>query len=181
MQWKSGEHGLLLATSSQWHNQWLSLILFSSWINTALYHLLVSHGHFLIMYISRQIQNTSRQNRKPHAKNKNLTKTSQQKQNTSQQNQKPHSKTKDLTAKTKYLTAKANTHGKTKAILLLLWSIWFCREVFCFCREVFGFAVMFLFLPWQLWATIFQRYKIPARKTSCEKKVLKSVIIVCSV
>ena len=119
---------------------------------------------------SRQIQNTSRQNRKPHAKNKNLTKTSRQKQNTSQQNQKPHSKTKDLTAKTKYLTAKANTHGKTKAILLLLWSIWFCREVFCFCREVFGFAVMFLFLPWQLWATIFQRYKIPARKTSCEKK-----------
>ena len=49
---------------------------------------------------------------------------------------------------------KANTHGKTKAILFLLWSIWFCREIFgfavrflvfpwcfCFCREVFGFAV----------------------------------------
>ena len=51
-----------------------------------------------------------------------------------------HGKTKNLTAKTKYLTAKANTQGKTKAILLLLWSIWFCREVFFFCREVFGFA-----------------------------------------
>ena len=110
-----------------------------------------------------------------HDKTKNLTgntkyltaklKTSRQKQNTSQQNQKPHSETKDLTAKTKYLTAKANTHGKTKAILPLLWSTWFCYEVFCFCREVFGFAVMFLFLLWQLWATIFQRYKIPTRKT----------------
>ena len=118
---------------------------------------------------SRQIQNTSRQNQQPHAKNKNFTKTSRQKQNTSQQNQKPHSKTKDLTAKTKYPMAKANTHSKTKAILLLLWSTWFCHEVFCFCREVFGFAMMFLFLPWQLWATISQRYKIPARKTSCEK------------
>ena len=40
-------------------------------------------------------------------------KTSRQKQNTSRQNQKPHDKTKDL-------TAKANTQGKTKAILLLL-------------------------------------------------------------
>ena len=52
-------------------------------------------------------------------------------------------------SKTKNRTAKTNAHGKTKAILLLLWSIWFCREVFgqccreifCFCREVFGFAV----------------------------------------
>ena len=40
------------------------------------------------------------------------------------------------------MTAKANTHSKNKALLLLLWCIWFCREVFqCFCREVFGFAV----------------------------------------
>ena len=31
---------------------------------------------------------------------------------------------------------------------------WFCREVFCSCRDVFGFAVTFLVLPWQLWATI---------------------------
>ena len=62
------------------------------------------------------------------------------------------------------ITAKANTHSKTKALLLLLWSIWFCREVFCFCREVFGFAVRyfvfavrFLVLLWQLWATIQNR------------------------
>ena len=40
-------------------------------------------------------------------------KTSRKKQNTSRHNQKPHGKTKDL-------KAKANTHGKTKAILLLL-------------------------------------------------------------
>ena len=112
---------------------------------------------------SRQKQNTPRQNRKPHGKNKiphgktkNLTaktkyltakpKTSRQKQNTSRQNQKPHGKTKYFTAKTKYryLTAKANTHGKTKLFC-------FCCEVFCFCREVFCFALMFLFLPWSFW------------------------------
>ena len=61
-----------------------------------------------------------------HGKNKNIT----AKPKTSRKNQKPHGKTKDLTAKPnasgqkpntlKYLTAKANTHGKTKAILLLL-------------------------------------------------------------
>ena len=54
----------------------------------------------------------------------------------SRKKQKPHGKNKI-------------PHGKTKAILL--WSIWFCREVFCFCREVFGFAIMFLFLPWGFW------------------------------
>ena len=64
------------------------------------------------------------------------------------------------------------SHQLKKAILLLLWSIWFCREVFCFCREVFGFAIMsscfcpevfgfalrflvspwgILFLPWRFW------------------------------
>ena len=58
---------------------------------------------------------TSRQNRKPHGKNKNLT----AKPKTSLQNQRPHGKTKYFTAKTKYLTAKANTHGKTKAISFL--------------------------------------------------------------
>ena len=83
---------------------------------------------------------TSQQKQKPHGKTKNSLrgrrskrkrkgiwartkakpKTSQQKQNTSRQDQKPHCKTKDLTAKTKYLTAKANSHVKTKAILLLL-------------------------------------------------------------
>ena len=131
---------------------------------------------------SRQKQNTSPQNRKPHGKNKNLTakpKTSQQKQNTSRQNQNPHGKTKDLTAKPNTSQQKPNTSRKSKyprqikikAILFLLWCIWFCREVFgfavryfvfavrflvlpwcfCFCREVFGFAVMFLFLPWGFW------------------------------
>ena len=76
---------------------------------------------------SKNNAKTSRQNQKPHGKNKK----------TSRQNQRPHGKTKYFTAKTKYLTAKANTHGKTKAILFLLWSI-------CFCREVFGFAVTVL-------------------------------------
>ena len=47
----------------------------------------------------------------------------------SRKKQKPHGKNKI-------------PHGKTKAILL--WSIWFCREVF-------GFAIMFLFLPWGFW------------------------------
>ena len=63
-------------------------------------------------------------------------------------------------------------------ILFLLWCIWFCREVFCFWREVFGFAVRYFFLCcdvfgfavryfvfavrflvllWQLWATIQNR------------------------
>ena len=98
---------------------------------------------------------------KPKTSRQPKTKYLTAKPKTSRQKQKPHGKTKYFTAKTKYLTAKANTHGKTKAILLLLWSIWFCREVFCFCREVFcfcrevfGFAVRFLVLPWQLWATI---------------------------
>ena len=43
---------------------------------------------------------------------------------------------------------KANTNGKTKAILFLLWSIWFCREVFGFAVRYFVFAVRFLVLPW---------------------------------
>ena len=108
---------------------------------------------------SRQKQNTSRQNRKPHGKNKNLT----AKPKTSLQNQRPHGKTKYFTAKTKYLTAKANTHGKTKAILLLLWSIWFCREVFDFAVRYFVFAVRFLVLLWQLWATVDPPLPPPAR------------------
>ena len=84
----------------------------------------------------------------------------------SRQNQKPHGKNKIPHGKNKL------PYGKTKAILL--WSIWFCREVFGFAImflflpwgfwfrcEVFGFAVRyfvfavtFLVLPWQLWATI---------------------------
>ena len=60
---------------------------------------------------SRQKQNTSRQNQKPHDKTENLT----AKPKISRQNQK-----RNFTAKTKYFTAKPNTHGKTKAILFLL-------------------------------------------------------------
>ena len=93
---------------------------------------------------SRQKQNTSRQNQKPHGKNKI-----------------PHGKNKNLTAKTKTSRQKQRPHGKSKyprqnqSYFLLLWSIWFCRGVFCFCREVFGFAVRYfafvvrsLVLPW---------------------------------
>ena len=98
---------------------------------------------------SRQKQNTSRQKRKTPGKNKNLTAKTKYlttKPKTSRQKQRPHDKTKYFTAKTKYLTEKANTHSKTKAILLLLWSIWFSREVCCFCLEVFVFAVRYFVL-----------------------------------
>ena len=73
--------------------------------------------------LSRQNQKPHGKNKIPHGKTENLTaktKTSRQKQNTSRQNQNPHGKTKYFTAKTKYLTAKANTHSKTNAILFLL-------------------------------------------------------------
>ena len=102
----------------------------------------------------------SRQNQKPHDKNKNITakpKTSRQKQNTSRQNQIPHGKTKYFTAKTKDLSAKAKQSyfGFSVKYLVLPRGFWFCREVFRFCREVFGFAVRyfvfavrFLVLPW---------------------------------
>ena len=92
----------------------------------------------------------SRQNQKPCGKN-----------NASRQNQKPHGKmkiphgkTKYFTAKTNSQTAKANTHSKTKAILPLLWSIWFCCEVFGFAVRYFVFTARFLVLPWRLWATV---------------------------
>ena len=100
-----------------------------------------------------------------HGKTKNLTAKTKYltaktkylttKPKTSRQNQRPHGKTK-YTAKTMQIPHghEANTHGKTKAILLLLWSIWFCREVFGFAVRYFVFAVRFLVLPWQLWATI---------------------------
>ena len=85
---------------------------------------------------------------------------------------------------------KANAHGKTQAILFLLWSIWFFREVFgfalryfCFCREVFGFAVryfvfavMFLFLPWQLWATIALCLPLLDRPKKREKTILQGAL-----
>ena len=74
-----------------------------------------------------------------------------------------HDKTKNLTAKPK--TSRQNqihskNHANTswpkpiptakpiKAILLLLWSIWFRRDVFVFAARYFVFAVRFLVLPW---------------------------------
>ena len=114
-----------------------------------------------------------------HGKTKNLmakTKYLTAKPKTSRQKQKPHGKTKNLTAKTKYLTTKPKTsrqnqilhsknqipvpHSKSKyprqnkAILLLLWGILFLPWGFLFCLDVFVFAMKFLVLPWQLWATI---------------------------
>ena len=104
-----------------------------------------------------------------HGKTKNLT----AKTKTSRQNQKPHGKNKIPHGKTKNLTAKRNTSqqkqnsfgfavgicfcrevfgfccelfGFAARSLVLPWG--FCREVFCFCRELFGFAVRFLFLRW---------------------------------
>ena len=123
-----------------------------------------------------------------HGKTKNLT----AKTKTSRQNQKPHGKNKIPHGKTKNLTAKPNTSpqkqnsfgfavgicfwrevfgfccevfGFAVRSLVLPWGFWFCREVFCFCREVFGFAVRYfvfavrflvlpwgiLFLPWGFW------------------------------
>ena len=56
--------------------------------------------------------------------------------------------------------------------LFLPWGFRFCREVFCFCRGVFGFAVRyfvfamrFLVLPWQFWATV------PFTFLGCEPRV----------
>ena len=126
---------------------------------------------------SWQIQNTSRQNRKPHVKNKTLTakpKTSREKQNISRQNQKRHGKTKDLTAKPNTSQQKPNTlrqkqiptakpklfcsrcevFGFAVSFLVLLWGILFLLWGFWLCRDVFVFAVRFLVLPWQLWTTI---------------------------
>ena len=89
----------------------------------------------------------SRQNQKPHGKNKirhGKTKKLHGK------NKIPHGKTKNLTAKTKYLTAKPKTsrqnqilHSKNKIALVLPW-------VFAF-FTVFGFAVRSLVLPWGFW------------------------------
>ena len=121
----------------------------------------------------------SRQNQKPHGKNKNLTanpKTSQQKQNMSWQNQNPHGKTKDLMAKPNTSQQKSNTSRQKQTPMAKPKLFCSCSEVFgfdvryfvfavrflvfpwgilvlpwCFCCEVFGFAVMFLFLPWGFW------------------------------
>ena len=108
---------------------------------------------------SRQKPNNSRQNRKPHAKNKNLTakpKTSRQKQKphgktenltaktkTSRQNRKPHGKNKNLTAKPKTSRLKRKPHGKTENLTAKTKTSRQNRKfcLFCFCHEVFGFAV----------------------------------------
>ena len=92
----------------------------------------------------------SRQNQKPHGKNKNVTakpKTSRQKQNTSRQSQKPHGKNKIPHSKTKKLTAKPNTSQREQNSFGFAVGICFCRKVFGFCCEVFGFAVRSLVLP----------------------------------
>ena len=77
---------------------------------------------------------------------------SRQKQNTSRQNRKPHGKTKNLTAKTKYLTTKPKPslqnqrpHGKTKYFTakflvskkFLPWGFWFCCDS---CGQPYCFA-----------------------------------------
>ena len=104
----------------------------------------------------------SRQNQKPHGKNKirhGKTKKLHGK------NKIPHGKTKNLTAKTKYLTAKPKTsrqnqilHSKNKIALVLPWVFAFFHSIW-FCREVFGFAVRFLVLPWQLYGTVYIQWR----------------------
>ena len=92
---------------------------------------------------SRQKQNTSRQNQKPHGKTENLTakpRTSWQNQKLHGKNKIPHGKTKDLTAKLKTSQQKPNTSWQNQIPLAK-------PKLFCFCCEVFGFAVRFLFLP----------------------------------
>ena len=93
----------------------------------------------------------SRQNQKPHGKNKipygkteNLTaktKTSQQKQNTSRQNQNSHGKTKDLTTKPNTSQQKPNTSRQKQIPTAKPTLFCFCREVFCFTVRYFVIAV----------------------------------------
>ena len=136
------------------------------------------HALYTYFYDGRPL---SRQNQKPHGKNKNIT----AKPKTSWQKQKHHGKTKNLTAKPNTSQQKQNSFdfavgicfcrevfgfccevfGFAMRSLVLPWGFWFCREVFCFCCEVFGFAVRYfvfavrfsvlpwgiLFLPWGFW------------------------------
>ena len=90
------------------------------------------------------------------AKTKNLTwkpKTSWQKQTTSRQNQKPHGKTKHLTAKPNTLQQKPNTSWQKQIPMAKL-------KLFSY----FVFAMRFLVLPWQLWATISATHQSQNRK-----------------
>ena len=84
-----------------------------------------------------------------HGKTKNLT----AKTKTSRQNQKPHGKNKIPHGKTKNLMAKPNTSQQKQNSFGFAVGICFCHEVFGFCREgfvfvvrYFVFAVRFLFL-----------------------------------
>ena len=78
------------------------------------------------------------------AKTKYLTakpKTSRQNQNTSRQNQNPHckilhSKNQIPHGKSKYPRQNQSYFDFAVKYLVLPWSFWFCRDVFCFCREV---------------------------------------------
>ena len=76
-------------------------------------------------YVGPQL---SRQNQKPHGKNKIPH---------ARQNQKPHGKTKDLTAKPNTSQQKPNT-SRQKQIPTAK------PKLLCFCCEVFGFAVTVL-------------------------------------
>ena len=80
--------------------------------------------------LSRQKQNTSRQNRKPNGKNKNLT----AKPKTSRQKQKPHGKTENFV----YFVFAVKFLVLPWRILFLPWGFWFCREVFGFAVTVVG-------------------------------------------
>ena len=98
---------------------------------------------------------TWRQNRKPHGKTKDLMakpNTSQQKPNTSRQKQIPTAKPKLFCScsevfgfATRYFVFAVRYFGF--AVMLLSWGFWFCCDVFVF-------AMRFLVLPWQLWATV---------------------------
>ena len=105
--------------------------LYSSWVPPLYYIYMVTHNC--------------------HGKTKNLT----AKTTTSRQNQKPHGKNKIPHGKTKNLTAKPNTSQQKQNSFGFAVGICFCREVFGFCCEVFGFAVRSLVLPWRLGFCLF--------------------------
>ena len=77
-----------------------------------------------------------------HGKTKNL----KAKTKTSRQNQKPHGKNKIPHGKNKNLTAKPNTSQQKQNSFGFALGICFSREIFGFCCGVFGFAVRFLVL-----------------------------------
>ena len=113
-----------------------------------------------LLFIDPKLRKTSRQNQKPHVKNKiphNKTKNLTAKPKTSRQNQILHRKSQIPHGKSKYPRQNqsyfvfAVKYWFCQEVFGFAVRFWFCREVFCFCREVFGFAVMFLFLPWGFW------------------------------